>query len=54
MAKNIDFKGLLDTVPYFCVWGNIWGLWGKQVGGWWGFGIDLMGMYKVMGDQGKW
>ena len=27
MAKNIDFKGLLNTVPYFCVWGNIWELW---------------------------
>ena len=27
MAKNIEFKGLLNTVPYFCVWGNIWGLW---------------------------
>ena len=26
MAKNIDFKGLLNTVPYFCVWGNVWGL----------------------------
>ena len=21
MAKNIDFKGLLNTVPYFYVWG---------------------------------
>ena len=27
MAKNIEFKGLLNTVPYFCVWGDIWGLW---------------------------
>ena len=27
MAKNIDFKGLLNTVPYFYVWGNVWGLW---------------------------
>ena len=27
MAKNIDFKGLLNTVPYFCVWGNVWKLW---------------------------
>ena len=27
MAKNIDFKGLLNTVPYFYVWGNIWELW---------------------------
>ena len=27
MAKNIDFKGLLNTVPYFWVWGNVWGLW---------------------------
>ena len=27
MAKNIEFKGLLNTVPYFCVWGNVWGLW---------------------------
>lgn len=27
MAKNIDFKGLLNTVPYFCVWGNVWELW---------------------------
>ena len=33
MAKNIDFKGLLNTVPYFCVWGNIWELWEKYVGG---------------------
>ena len=23
MAKNIDFKGLLNTVPYFCIWGNV-------------------------------
>lgn len=29
MAKNIDFKGLLNTVPYFCIWGNILGLCGK-------------------------
>ena len=27
MAKNIDFKGLLNTVPYFFMWGNIWELW---------------------------
>ena len=27
MAKNIDFKGLLNTVPYFFMWGNVWGLW---------------------------
>ena len=27
MAKNIDFKGLLNTVPYFYVWGNVWELW---------------------------
>ena len=27
MAKNIDFKGLLNTVPYFCVWGNVLELW---------------------------
>ena len=27
MAKNIEFKGLLNTVPYFCVWENIWELW---------------------------
>ena len=27
MAKNIDFKGLLNTVPYFCVWGNVLKLW---------------------------
>ena len=27
MAKNIDFKGLLNTVPYFCVWGNVQELW---------------------------
>lgn len=27
MAKNIDFKGLLNTVPYFCIWGNVWELW---------------------------
>ena len=27
MAKNIEFKGLLNTVPYFFMWGNIWGLW---------------------------
>ena len=26
MAKNIEFKGLLNTVPYFCVWGNVWEL----------------------------
>ena len=29
MAKNIEFKGLLNTVPYFCVWGNVWELWGN-------------------------
>ena len=27
MAKNIEFKGLLNTVPYFCVWRNVWKLW---------------------------
>lgn len=27
MAKNIDFKGLLNTVPYFFMWGNVCGLW---------------------------
>ena len=27
MAKNIEFKGLLNTVPYFCVWGNVCELW---------------------------
>ena len=27
MAKNIEFKGLLNTVPYFFMWGNILGLW---------------------------
>lgn len=27
MAKNIDFKGLLNTVPYFFMWGNVWKLW---------------------------
>ena len=27
MAKNIEFKGLLNTVPYFFMWGNVWGLW---------------------------
>ena len=27
MAKNIEFKGLLNTVPYFFMWGNIWELW---------------------------
>ena len=26
MAKNIDFKGLLNTVPYFFMWGNVWEL----------------------------
>ena len=54
MAKNIEFKGLLNTVPYFCVWGNVWELCGKYVGGQWGFGIDCVGMGKGMGDQGKW
>ena len=33
MAKNIEFKGLLNTVPYFYVWGNVWELWRKYVGG---------------------
>ena len=27
MAKNIEFKGLLNTVPYFFMWGNVWELW---------------------------
>ena len=54
MAKNIEFKGLLNTVPYFCMWGNVWGLCGKYMGGQWGFGIDWVGMDKGMGDQGKW
>ena len=27
MAKNIDFKGLLNTVPYLFMWGNVWELW---------------------------
>ena len=27
MAKNIEFKGLLNTVPYFVMWGNVWDLW---------------------------
>ena len=33
MAKNIDFKGLLDTVPYFCVWGNVLEIVEKYMGG---------------------
>ena len=27
MAKNIEFKGLLNTVPYFFMWENVWELW---------------------------
>ena len=54
MAKNIDFKGLLNTVSYFFMWGNIWELLEKQVGGQWEFEIDCMGMGKGMGDQEKW
>ena len=27
MAKNIDFKGLLNTFPYFFMWGNVLELW---------------------------
>lgn len=27
MAKNIEFKGLLNTVPYFFMWGNVCELW---------------------------
>ena len=27
MAKNIEFKGLLNTVPYFFMWGNVLKLW---------------------------
>ena len=54
MAKNIEFKGLLNTVPYFFMWGNVWGLCGKYMGGQWRFGIDCVGMGKEMGDQGKW
>ena len=38
MAKNIDFKGLLNTVPYFCVWGNVLELWRKYMGVQWGLG----------------
>ena len=37
MAKNIDFKGLLNTVPYFFMWGNIWGLWKNM----WVNSVDL-------------
>ena len=24
MAKNIEFKGLLNTVPYFFMWVDVW------------------------------
>ena len=54
MAKNIEFKGLLNTVPYFFMWGNVWELWEKYVGVQWEFGIDYVGMDKGMGDWGKW
>ena len=54
MAKNIDFKGLLNTVPYFFMWGNVWELCGKYVGGQQRFGIDWVGMGKGMRDQEKW
>ena len=27
MAKNVEFKGLLNIVPYFFMWGIVWGLW---------------------------
>ena len=30
MAKNIEFKGLLNTVPYFFMWGNVWELCGNM------------------------
>ena len=53
MAKNIEFKGLLNTVPYFCMWGECVGIVEKYVGGQWRFGIDCVGMDKGMGDQGK-
>ena len=46
MAKNIDFKGLLNTVPYFLC-GEIYGNCGK-ICGW--IGIDCVGMGKEMGD----
>ena len=26
MAKNIEFKGLLNIVPYFFMWENVWEL----------------------------
>ena len=29
MAKNIEFKGLLNTAPYFFMWENVWELWRK-------------------------
>ena len=35
MAKNIDFKGLLNTVPYFFMWGECMGIVEKYVGGQW-------------------
>ena len=54
MAKNIEFKGLLNTVPYFCVWGNVWGLWIKYVGGQWGFEMGWVEIGKGMGYQGEW
>ena len=50
MAKNIDFKGLLNTVPYFCIWGNVWELWKNMWVDSGGFGIDCVRMGKGMGD----
>ena len=37
MAKNIEFKGLLNTVPYFFMWGNVWELWKNM----WVDSVDL-------------
>ena len=54
MAKNIEFKGLLNTVPYFFMWGNVWELWKNM----WVDSGDLVQIVwkwvREWGDQGKW
>ena len=37
MTKNIEFKGLLNTVLYFFMWGNVWELWKNK----WVYSGDL-------------
>ena len=54
MAKNIDFKGLLNTVPYFFLCVNVLELWKNMWVDSGDLGQIVWEWGRKMGDQGKW